>query len=212
VSLRRLALTATVMAAIAVLLRSLAPGIPEAMQALAQAQRTVDSSGADAVLLSAVGLAAWFVWGWGALGLAMTAVSAAPGVVGGAARAALRVLLPAGARRGAALALGIGLGMAAPVLVDAPAATERPALAVAVAAAPTAVPDWPSERPADSHVVVRGDCLWDIAAGRLAASGASVTDAAVADAVQAWWSANADVIGPDPDLLLPGQVLRAPQG
>jgi hypothetical protein len=28
--------------------------------------------------------------------------------------------------------------------------------------------------------------------------------------VDAWWSANADVIGPDPDLLLPGQVLQPP--
>jgi nucleoid-associated protein YgaU len=60
-------------------------------------------------------------------------------------------------------------------------------------------------------VVVRGDCLWDIAAGRLAASGSRPTDAEIATAVQAWWSVNADVIGPDPDLILPGQVLRAPQ-
>jgi hypothetical protein len=28
--------------------------------------------------------------------------------------------------------------------------------------------------------------------------------------VHAWWVANAGVIGPDPDLLLPGQVLRPP--
>jgi nucleoid-associated protein YgaU len=32
----------------------------------------------------------------------------------------------------------------------------------------------------------------------------------VAAAVDAWWHANAAVIGPDPDLLLPGQVLRPP--
>jgi hypothetical protein len=32
----------------------------------------------------------------------------------------------------------------------------------------------------------------------------------VAAAVQAWWRTNAAVIGPDPDLLLPGQVLQPP--
>ena len=34
--------------------------------------------------------------------------------------------------------------------------------------------------------------------------------AEIARAVHAWWTANADVIGPDPDQLLPGQVLRPP--
>jgi nucleoid-associated protein YgaU len=76
------------------------------------------------------------------------------------------------------------------------------------------VPDWPSEPPADRsvppHVVVRGDCLWDIAAGRFRAAGRTPTDAEIALEVQTWWSANAEVIGPDPDLILPGQVLQAP--
>jgi nucleoid-associated protein YgaU len=79
------------------------------------------------------------------------------------------------------------------------------------ASASGAVPDWPAAQPEDSHVVVRGDCLWDIAAGRLARSGAPPEDAAIARAVQAWWSTNEQVIGPNPDLILPGQVLRAPQ-
>ena len=62
------------------------------------------------------------------------------------------------------------------------------------------------------RVVLRGDCLWDIAADWLAAQrpGAQVSDADTLAAVSAWWQANATVIGPDPDLLLPGQVLRAP--
>jgi nucleoid-associated protein YgaU len=206
------------MAGIALLLASLAPGLPAAVDALQHAQDTVDSRGADALLLPAVGLVAWLVWGWGALGLALTALSTVPGVVGGTASRVIHVLLPTGARRGAALALGIGLAMGAPV--DVPAPTDRPVLAVA--AGPAAVPDWPlddeagdipdwpAEVPADSHVVVRGDCLWTIAAQRLTASGAPVTDAEIAEAVPAWWSANVDVIGPNPDLILPGQVLRAP--
>jgi hypothetical protein len=221
VSLTRLALTTAVMAGIALLLASLTPGLPAAVDALSHAQDTVDNRGADALLLPAIGLVAWLVWAWGALGLALTAFSAVPGVVGGAAGRMIRVLLPAGARRSAALALGVGLAVGAPVLVDVPAGTERPVLAVAVAAAAVPdwplddnggdVPDWPAEQPADSHVVVRGDCLWTIAAHRLTASGAPVTDAQIAQAVQGWWSANADVIGPNPDLILPGQVLRAPQ-
>jgi nucleoid-associated protein YgaU len=185
--------------------------------ALADPQRTVDREGADVLLLAVTGLAAWGVWGWGALGLALTAVSVAPGVVGAAARSLLTLLLPAGGRRGAALALGIGLGVTAPVLLGAVPHSAGPALATAGAsgfvpdwpAADADVPDWPAEGDGD-HVVVRGDCLWTIAAARLSVDGARPPDAAVAGAVQAWWSANAGVIGPDPDLIFPGQVLQPP--
>ena len=57
-------------------------------------------------------------------------------------------------------------------------------------------------------VVHRGDSLWSIAARHL---GPGVSDGEVADAWPAWYAANREVIGPDPDLLLPGQVLRAPE-
>lgn len=56
-------------------------------------------------------------------------------------------------------------------------------------------------------VVVRGDSLWSIAARHLP-DGAS--DAQVADAVQRWYAANVGVVGDDPDLVRPGQVLVAP--
>jgi hypothetical protein len=56
-------------------------------------------------------------------------------------------------------------------------------------------------------VVVRGDSLWSIAARHLP-DGAS--DAQVADAVQRWYAANVGVVGNDPDLVRPGQVLVAP--
>ena len=81
------------------------------------------------------------------------------------------------------------------------------------AAARSAVPDWPSAPPAaGAHVVDRGDCLWHIAGDRLlAATGRVPADGDVAVATEAWWQANAAVIGPDPDLLLPGQVLRPPE-
>jgi nucleoid-associated protein YgaU len=224
-SIRRLVATAAVMGGIAVALGALTPAFPAMAHAVAGAQRTVDTQGADALVMSAVGLLAWAVWAWGALGLVLTAASAVPGAVGGAAEALLHVALPAGARRSAALLLGIGLGVTAPL-----AGAVLPVLAPAASAAttvqdvpdwpastqsPSPVPDWPGPAPSaptpGDRVVVRGDCLWHIAAGSLLAQlGRLPDDAEVATAVDAWWHANADVIGPDPDLLLPGQVLRAP--
>ena len=55
----------------------------------------------------------------------------------------------------------------------------------------------------------RGDSLWAIAARHL---GPGATDAEVAEEWPRWYAANRAVIGPDPDLVLPGQVLRAPEG
>jgi nucleoid-associated protein YgaU len=154
----------------------------------------------------------------------LTAASALPGSAGTAARLALHAVLPAAARRSAALVLGLGLGVAAPLLavalpVGVPAASaaapaadvpDWPSPPATTAGAP--MPDWPSGDPAaGARVVVRGDCLWHIAAEHLLArQDRPPTDAEVATAVQAWWTANADVIGPDPDLLLPGQMLRPP--
>ena len=57
-------------------------------------------------------------------------------------------------------------------------------------------------------VVHRGDTLWSIAARHL---GPNASDAEIAQAWPAWFDANRAVIGEDPDLILPGQVLRAPE-
>lgn len=240
-SIRRLVGTAMTMAGIAAGIGAFTPGIAPMAADLAAAQHTVDTAGADALVVSAAGLLAWAVWAWGAAGLALTAASALPGLPGAAARAAQSVVLPAAARRSAALALGLGLGVAGPVLgtttvmaaspasatapaplvgdvPDWPAAAPAPAPPPPVAASAVAhrddaaVPDWPDRpHPAGAHVVVRGDCLWQIAGDRLGTGlGERPTNAEVAVAVHAWWTANRAVIGPDPDLLLPGQVLRPP--
>ncbi len=58
-------------------------------------------------------------------------------------------------------------------------------------------------------VVLRGDSLWTIVARHL---GPTATIEQIAAEWPRWWSANADVIGPDPDLLLPGQRLLPPPG
>jgi hypothetical protein len=61
--------------------------------------------------------------------------------------------------------------------------------------------------PAATVVVAPGDTLWDIAARHLPV-GASAAD--IATAWPAWYAANAATIGPDPGLILPGQVLVTP--
>jgi nucleoid-associated protein YgaU len=57
------------------------------------------------------------------------------------------------------------------------------------------------------HVVQAGDSLWSIAASTLP-SGSGAAD--VASASGAWYAANRATIGPDPDVIHPGQQLVAP--
>ncbi|TFV54039.1 hypothetical protein E4P41_20025 [Geodermatophilus sp. DF01-2] len=246
-SIRRLLGTTAAMAAAAAGLHTVTPDLSGITGTGLDLQRAVDTVGAESVLLAGVAALAWAAWLWGVLGLGLTALSALPGAVGALARVAARCVLPASARRAAALALGVGLVTAGPSLAgcasapgtlpqavvtasgqgpvpDWPAAgpeadpptapaSDRPAPPVPdrpTFATPAPVPDWPAPAPGH-HVVLRGDCLWDIAAGDLARrTGTPPTDGEVASAVSAWWQTNADVIGPDPDLLLPGQVLRPP--
>ncbi|WP_040338404.1 LysM peptidoglycan-binding domain-containing protein [Candidatus Blastococcus massiliensis] len=260
---RRLVGTAATTGSVGLALSLLTPSFPEMTGTVLAAQRMTDAAGAETLVLAAVGLLAWTVWAWGALGLLLTAASALPGALGAAADVLTRGVLPAGARRGAALALGLGLGVAAPMagttllIATAPAAAagaaplavpewptapgtdvgalpEWPAGEDAGEATPSSggarVPDWPAVPGVDSppsdgptvpsgpdapapgaHVVLRGDCLWDIAAAELTARlGRTPTDGETARATHAWWLTNAAVIGSDPDLLLPGQVLRPP--
>ncbi|RBY89796.1 LysM domain-containing protein [Blastococcus sp. TF02A-26] len=228
-SLRRLAGTTAAMAVVAALLAALSADLP-GPGVLADPQAFVDTAGPDRLVAGLAAQLAWLAWGWGALGLVLTALSAIPGIVGGLARGVGRLVLPAGVRRAAAVALGVGLVVVTPTLTAcSPAA--QPAAAVQSLPQSLPVPDWPAGPapapaeappaapspapvpawPAGEHVVLPGDCLWDIAAADLRArTGAEPHATEVARAVEAWWAANADVIGPDPDLLLPGQVLRAP--
>ncbi|MGY1832337.1 hypothetical protein ACI8AA_18145 [Geodermatophilus sp. SYSU D01180] len=226
-SARRLAVTTAAMAALAGGLHALTPDLAALLRSGGALQALVDTAGPEALLLDAVAVAAWAVWAWGALGLVLTGLSALPGLAGAAAGVLLQRVVPASGRRAAALALGVGLATA-PVLSGC-AAAGPVVVATAGAPGPLAVPDWPApgapavavpDRPAvpdwpapapGEHVVLRGECLWTIAAADLRArTGAEPADAATAAAVGRWWAANAAVIGADPDLLLPGQVLRPP--
>ena len=126
-----------------------------------------------------------------------------------------------------------GLALAAVVesAVDAPVATPTTTPVSGPVADPLpdrvagAPPDWPGapvdlpgegSPTAGDRVVLRGDCLWDIAARWLAAqrlvTAGEAYGAEVLAGGRAWWQASAEVIGPYPDLLLPGQVLSPPAG
>lgn len=266
-SLGRWTSTAVVMTAVAWVLARLGPQSARAWGAVTAPQALVDAAGVDALLVPVAAAAGWACWAWGVLGLVLTALSALPGAAGRTADLLLGALLPVGARRLAAMAVGLTVGAGAPLsavpavpaldrgtVVLTAAADHRPAPAdlMSTTGAGSPVADWPAGRTegpsvgaedpsvdagadepdggvppdwpappspvpagpaADQHVVLRGDCLWDIAAGWLAGQrpDAPVRDADVLAAVHAWWQANARVIGPDPDLLLPGQVLDPPR-
>jgi hypothetical protein len=62
----------------------------------------------------------------------------------------------------------------------------------------------------DGGAVIRpGDTLWSIAGRHL---GPGATDEQIAEEWPKWWGANRDVVGPDPNLILPGTTLRPPAG
>lgn len=103
------------------------------------------------------------------------------------------------------------LGTATPAVAD----DRRPVVPQSLAGLPLpdrATSDGPPDRRADaaprSAVRVRaGDSLWAIAEQRLGPR------ATVVDLVDDWhriYDRNTDVIGPDPDLILPGQLLELP--
>ncbi|SDX48677.1 hypothetical protein SAMN05661080_00126 [Modestobacter sp. DSM 44400] len=198
--------TCLVMAATAWLLGALGPTAGQVRAAATAPQALVDTAGPDALLVVAAATAGWLCWGWGVLGLALTGLSALPGVGGRAAGLVLLVVLPASARRAAAVAVGLSLAAGAPTWAcTAPSGTAPSGTAAVTALFPAGVgglapasletdwpvaepfergagpgqrpaepPDWPpappappgSNDPAAEHVVLRGDCLWDIARRR----------------------------------------------
>lgn len=88
------------------------------------------------------------------------------------------------------------------------AASEHPLDGLSPPDRPVSQPADPSTSSAREHIVVDGDSLWSI----VAASGPADADATeIAHGVHAWHQHNRAVIGPDPDVLLPGRRLTEPQ-
>jgi nucleoid-associated protein YgaU len=224
-----------VLADVAVLIR-MRPDMPGLLHRLAAPHAWVTDVGADAAATTLCGALLWCVAAWLAVGLLAVAAAQLPGAAGRLAWAASRALLPRAVYRLAAGATGLGV-LLAPVAAGAqPGAAPTPAPSP-TAAATLPAPSWPASnapasnapasnapasnapasgdapqtdgtQPDAAHVTVQaGDSLWRIAATHL---GADATSAQIAEAWPRWYAANRAVIGADPALIRPGQVLSAP--
>ncbi len=174
---------------------------------------------------------AWSAYAWLAMAIVLTALERLPGTLGRAAAILTRTITSEGSRVLLRSALGlavwtpltIGIAHAAPG--DGAGSVrwgvvEKPSSVPAPRASPSgdrlAIPDRPTVgaetrytpvRPASSVRVRRGDSLWAIAAREI---GPDASDAAIARRWPQWYAANAGRIGPDSDLIHPGEVLNRP--
>src|SRR3954452_19778181 len=150
---------------------------------------------------------------WLALVALVTLVGALPGQLGRSARCLARTIAPSIVS--SLMTAGLGLGAGAAVGTSSVLALTSLTPAVAV----TVDHPWPDldrapvateVQHARPYVVRPGDSLWEIAARHLKAHGGSPSPDAIGRAWPAWWAANREVIGRDPDLIIPGQHLDPP--
>ena len=214
-------------AAVLVLAR---PDVPRLAHDLSAPTDWVARVGADGAAATLATGALWCLAAWVAVGLLVCLGAVLPGACGRMAVRSARRVLPAAVYRLVAGAAGLGVllspvaaGASAP---GAPAATSAPAPAWP-SDSPLPAPAWPATpapalphatpappvrapapAPAPATVVVRpGDSLWSIAAAHLPRAAGPPQ---VAREWPRWFAANRPVLGADPDLIRPGQVLHAP--
>lgn len=87
----------------------------------------------------------------------------------------------------------------------------KPLASNSVASAPATAPTR-NAVPGASYRVRPGDSLWEIAKQSLTANGETVSNRQVDRAWRVIWQANYDVIGSDPSLIRPDQLLTIPDG
>lgn len=225
----RIARCAALSVADGLLLVAAWPDVPRCVRALGDVSAWVDRVGPDRAAAELAGAALWCLAGWLAVGLVAGVLSGLPGTVGRFADRLARGALPAAVYRIAAGAAGLGVALA-------PAAAAVAATPVPAASAPS--PVWPSDRPlpapcwpvtattrpgahSEPHsprhhpppstaapvVVAPGDSLWSIAAAHLPSDAGPQR---IAREWPRWYGANRAVVGADPALIRPGQVLHAP--
>lgn len=221
----RLMAAVTGAAGAALVLRWAAPGPAEVLVAVRSPAEFVGWHGADQAVLIVAAAIGWLVLAWLVLGLVVVAAGELPGAVGTLARALGTFVVPAAVRQTLTLALGVGI-----VAAGAGVATAAPAPQPPAGVAPGAALDWPRQSPVvpapppvdppaygppsfadptDGVITVdSGDSLWAIATDQLP-PGASASSIAIT--VEHWYAANRNVIGPDPDLIRPGQQLTPPE-
>jgi len=111
----------------------------------------------------------------------------------------------------------IGVVRSSPSAADVPPPAERVIVerqpASSAVAIRNPVSEMISSNGSDSaYTVVAGDTLWGIARRILDQRGIQATGAEIATAWKAIYATNSDVVGDDPNLILPGQVLTIPGG
>ncbi len=192
----------------------------------------------DAVALAAAG-AAWLVCGWLLLATAAALVEATLATLGGrlgqagwperlarrVAPSSVRTAIQASLGTGLAVTALTGVGIAGVGMGSAPAQattatasyspreladgqTSSQLPSVDRPATGARSDDPPHDDRRQPYPVRPGDTLWGIAAVHLPGR---PTSGAIARAWPLWWQANRSVIGDDPNLIRPGQVLRAPR-
>lgn len=119
--------------------------------------------------------------------------------------AAVAITADDSASRNSAFLVDLGWVVTEP---PAPAEASTPLVAATPAAAPLTAAT-PSNEERD-HVVRPGDTLWGIAAADLQRTGSGTSTWQVAEHWPRWYAENRDLIGADPNLIIPGTILRAP--
>lgn len=90
--------------------------------------------------------------------------------------------------------------------------SSSPAVAAPTPRGVTPTTTAPTVQSGSNYRVRSGDSLWEIAKRSLTANGSTVTNRQVDQAWRVIWQANYDVIGSDPSLIRPDQLLRIPDG
>lgn len=146
----------------------------------------------------------------------LTLLASLPGRVGRLASLLRELLGPPTLTRLVVAALGVTVGAGVPAAAGAATSAEATSTVWATGATgPVADPgvDWPGLSPAQPressvpYTVRRGDSLWAIAESEL---GSDAHPAATDRRWRLWYEENRAVIGADPNLILPGQVLGSP--
>lgn len=199
--------------------------LPRLVHGLAGPSTWVDRVGADHAAATFAAAALWCVAVWVAIGLLSAVAGALPGAAGRSADRLARLVLPITIYRLVAGAAGLGVLLAPAAAGATPPTPSSSAPAPSWPSdAPLPAPSWPTTAPphhqathdapararrsAPHPVVVQsGDTLWSIAADHLPRD---ARPAQIARAWPRWYGANRAVIGDDPDLIHPGQVLHVP--
>ncbi len=182
-------------------------GLALSMPDLAGSARSVTGPDLTEVLAGVAVLALAALSLWLLVASALVTVALRTGAGAGLARRLAPAWLAATLSTGALL-LGSS-AQATPADLDGLPLPDRAPAAAPTGPPASASPPTGTQTPsaAGTVVVQAGDCLWNLAQEH---AGPTATHREVARLTAAWHAANRTTIGPDPDVLHPGQVLAVP--